>query len=207
MRFTGPYHIQVEHPPELVALGRLHHSSALARPSTQPSANRDDGDDGDTSCARLLAILQCFWTRSIGCNGHICIELPQVAGATSTRSSTKMTSTQTEQARSTTEGSLNLVGDRPTQVSSHLLCSMGIPSQQGPKYPQYLPSHNVDQFPDWEEVPYVDPGTRGTKDKRHLFANGGRHHPITPRLGEEIFVSRGGSCMANAEPRMSSFLS
>nr|XP_019048464.1 hypothetical protein I302_02236 [Kwoniella bestiolae CBS 10118]OCF27394.1 hypothetical protein I302_02236 [Kwoniella bestiolae CBS 10118] len=57
---------------------------------------------------------------------------------------------------------------------------------EGPRYPQYLPSVEHATFPDWEEVNYVDPGTRGTADKRHLFLPGSKHKNITPRIGEEI---------------------
>ncbi|WWC97352.1 hypothetical protein V866_004231 [Kwoniella sp. B9012] len=56
----------------------------------------------------------------------------------------------------------------------------------GPRYPQYLPSVEHATFPDWEEINYVDPGTRGTADKRHLFLPGSKHKAITPRIGEEI---------------------
>nr|XP_031857954.1 uncharacterized protein CI109_006666 [Kwoniella shandongensis]KAA5525026.1 hypothetical protein CI109_006666 [Kwoniella shandongensis] len=55
-----------------------------------------------------------------------------------------------------------------------------------PAYPQYLPVIEHQTFPDWEEVPFVDAGTRGTPDKRHLFVSGSTHRQITPRLGEEI---------------------
>nr|XP_018266038.1 uncharacterized protein I303_00007 [Kwoniella dejecticola CBS 10117]OBR88196.1 hypothetical protein I303_00007 [Kwoniella dejecticola CBS 10117] len=57
---------------------------------------------------------------------------------------------------------------------------------KAPKYPQYLPTVDHTKFPDWEEVPFVDAGSRGTTDKRNLFLPGSKHKPITPRLGEEI---------------------
>ncbi|OCF34517.1 hypothetical protein I317_03645 [Kwoniella heveanensis CBS 569] len=78
------------------------------------------------------------------------------------------TQTQTEEVTTQT-GRLNLVG-----------------GGEGPQYPQYLPSVDHTTFPDWEEIPYVDAGTRGTPDKRHLFLPGSTHKPLTPRIGEEI---------------------
>ncbi|ORY22847.1 hypothetical protein BCR39DRAFT_371013 [Naematelia encephala] len=54
------------------------------------------------------------------------------------------------------------------------------------RYPQYLPVWEKSKFPSWEEVPYVDPGSRGTADKRHLFGPGSSHREIAPALGEEI---------------------
>ncbi|WVQ83689.1 hypothetical protein IAT38_005832 [Cryptococcus sp. DSM 104549] len=55
------------------------------------------------------------------------------------------------------------------------------------KYPTYLPVWEKSTFPDWEEVPYVDPGTRGTADKRHLFSEpGATSRSVTPSFGEEI---------------------
>ncbi|KAL7425287.1 hypothetical protein Q5752_000975 [Cryptotrichosporon argae] len=58
----------------------------------------------------------------------------------------------------------------------------------GPLYPAYLPVWDPTKFPDWEEVPFVDAGSRGTADKRHLLAPGlgARVRPITPGLGAEI---------------------
>nr|XP_019048344.1 hypothetical protein I302_02115 [Kwoniella bestiolae CBS 10118]OCF27274.1 hypothetical protein I302_02115 [Kwoniella bestiolae CBS 10118] len=57
---------------------------------------------------------------------------------------------------------------------------------KGPKYPAYLPVWDKTKFPDWEEVPYVDPGSRATSDKRNLFLPGSTHRQITPAIGEEI---------------------
>ncbi|WVQ79203.1 hypothetical protein IAT38_001299 [Cryptococcus sp. DSM 104549] len=57
---------------------------------------------------------------------------------------------------------------------------------EGPQYAQYLPAVEHTTFPDWEEIDYVDPGTRGTADKKHLFGPGSSHKAITPRIGEEI---------------------
>ncbi|KAK4686151.1 sulfonate dioxygenase, partial [Tremellales sp. Uapishka_1] len=54
------------------------------------------------------------------------------------------------------------------------------------KYPSYLPVWTKSRFPDWDEIPYVDPGSRGTPDKRHLFHEGAIHRQLTPALGEEI---------------------
>jgi hypothetical protein len=50
------------------------------------------------------------------------------------------------------------------------------------------------KLPDWEEVPYVDPGTRATPDKRNLFVPGSKHREITPAIGEEIWVSEVAEC-------------
>lgn len=57
------------------------------------------------------------------------------------------------------------------------------------KYAAYIPVWDKTVYPDWEEVPYIDAGSRGTKDKRHLFNAESKHRPITPNLGEEIHVS------------------
>ncbi|TYJ51991.1 hypothetical protein B9479_007417 [Cryptococcus floricola] len=54
------------------------------------------------------------------------------------------------------------------------------------KYPHYLPVWDKTKFPDWTEVPYTDPGSRATADKRHLFTPGSTHKAITPSLGEEV---------------------
>ncbi|GFZ51525.1 Alpha-ketoglutarate-dependent sulfonate dioxygenase [Saitozyma sp. JCM 24511] len=54
-------------------------------------------------------------------------------------------------------------------------------------YPAYLPVWEKSKLPDWEAVPYVDPGTRATPDKRNLFVAGSMHREITPAIGEEIW--------------------
>ncbi|ODO08987.1 hypothetical protein I350_02580 [Cryptococcus amylolentus CBS 6273] len=54
------------------------------------------------------------------------------------------------------------------------------------KYPHYLPVWDKTKFPDWTEVPYTDPGSRATADKRNLFVPGSTHKAITPSLGEEV---------------------
>jgi len=54
------------------------------------------------------------------------------------------------------------------------------------KYPQYLPVWDPTVYPDWKEIPFTDPGSRGTTDKRHLLLPGSTHRQINPALGEEI---------------------
>ncbi|OCF70946.1 hypothetical protein I204_08381 [Kwoniella mangroviensis CBS 8886] len=75
---------------------------------------------------------------------------------------------------------LRLVGDHEDKVDTQET------ARPGPKYPQYLPVWDKTKFPDWEEVPYTDPGSRATKDKRNLFSHGSTHRQITPAIGEEI---------------------
>ncbi|WWD06209.1 hypothetical protein V865_004295 [Kwoniella europaea PYCC6329] len=75
---------------------------------------------------------------------------------------------------------LRLVGDHEDKVDTQET------ARPGPKYPQYLPVWDKTKFPDWEEVPYTDPGSRATKDKKNLFLHGSTHRQITPAIGEEI---------------------
>ena len=113
----------------------------------------------------------------------------------------------TESALPKTFAKLHLRGDGPVPASKDttfssdakdvqkilsattLLSDDADPRAARAKYPQYLPVWEHSRFPAWEEIPYVDAGTRGTSDKRHLITEGVTRKAITPPFGEEIRVS------------------
>ncbi|KAI5474963.1 hypothetical protein MNV49_002147 [Pseudohyphozyma bogoriensis] len=74
------------------------------------------------------------------------------------------------------------------QVDDHLAV-LQLRGAHGPtkaKYPRYLPVWEKSTNPPLVETPYVDPGSRGTADKRHLLLPGVKTRPLTPKLGTEI---------------------
>nr|XP_019014144.1 uncharacterized protein I206_00226 [Kwoniella pini CBS 10737]OCF52925.1 hypothetical protein I206_00226 [Kwoniella pini CBS 10737] len=77
---------------------------------------------------------------------------------------------------------LRLVGDQEDKAEIEQQETKRI----GPKYPAYLPVWDKTKFPDWEEIPHIDPGSRATKEKKNLFVSGSTHREITPAIGEEI---------------------